>query len=62
MKQVMIVDSLSFMLVSGLLITSVDFQETTQHYIPADAMLCNHCCENQKSYMKFLRLTVLKND
>jgi hypothetical protein len=62
MKQVIVVVTLLFMLVYWLLIASVDFQETTQYYIPADGMLCNHCCVNQKSYMKFLRFTVLKSD
>jgi hypothetical protein len=31
--------------------TSVDFQWTTQHYIPEDRTLQNHCCENLKSYI-----------
>jgi hypothetical protein len=29
---------------------SVDFQQTTQHYIPKDRPLHNHCCEIFKSY------------
>jgi hypothetical protein len=31
---------------------SVDFQQTTQRYIPEDSTLHNHCCENLKSHMK----------
>jgi hypothetical protein len=31
--------------------TSVDFQQTTQHYIPEDSTLHNHHCENLKSYI-----------
>jgi hypothetical protein len=30
--------------------TSVDFQRTTQHYIPEDRTLHNHRWENLKSY------------
>jgi hypothetical protein len=30
--------------------TSVDFQQTTQLYIPEDSTLNNHRCENQKSW------------
>jgi hypothetical protein len=30
--------------------TSVDFQRTTQHYIPEARALHNHRCENLKSY------------
>jgi hypothetical protein len=33
--------------------TSVDFQGTTQCYIPEDGTLRNHCCENLKSYIYF---------
>jgi hypothetical protein len=29
--------------------TSVDFQQTTGHYVPKDRILFNHCCENLKS-------------
>jgi hypothetical protein len=29
--------------------TSVDFQRTTQRYIPGDETLHNHCCENLRS-------------
>jgi hypothetical protein len=29
-----------------------DFQRTTQHYIPEDRTLHNHCCENLKSYVE----------
>jgi hypothetical protein len=29
---------------------SVDFEWTTQRYIPEDRTLHNHCCENLKSY------------
>jgi hypothetical protein len=29
----------------------VDFQWTTQHYIPEDSTFHNHHCENLKSYM-----------
>jgi hypothetical protein len=32
--------------------TSVDFQQTTRHYIPEDSTLYNHRCENLKSYEK----------
>jgi hypothetical protein len=31
--------------------TSVDFQRTTQRYIPEDGTLHNHRCENLKSYI-----------
>jgi hypothetical protein len=30
--------------------TSVNFQRTTQRYIPEDRTLRNQCCENLKSY------------
>jgi hypothetical protein len=30
--------------------TSVDFERTTQYYIPYDINPDNHCCENLKSY------------
>jgi hypothetical protein len=32
--------------------TSVDFQQSTRHYIPEARMLYNHCCENLKSKSK----------
>jgi hypothetical protein len=32
--------------------TSVDFQRTTQCYIPEDSTLHNHRCENLKSYIR----------
>jgi hypothetical protein len=31
--------------------TSVDFQRTTQRYIPEDRTVHNHCCEKLKSYI-----------
>jgi hypothetical protein len=31
--------------------TSVDFQQTTPHYIPEDTIFHSHCCENLKSYI-----------
>jgi hypothetical protein len=34
--------------------TSVDSQRTTQHYIPEDGTLHNHCCENLKSFLSNL--------
>jgi hypothetical protein len=39
-----------FVLVSCLAFSSVDFQWTTQHYIPEERTLHNHRCENLKSY------------
>jgi hypothetical protein len=38
---------------------SVDFQWTTQHYIPEDSTVYNHCCENLESISKF-NLKVIK--
>jgi hypothetical protein len=32
---------------------SVDFQRTTQRYIPEDGIPHNHCCENRKPYIYF---------
>jgi hypothetical protein len=31
-------------------VVDIDFQWTTQCYIPEDRTLHNHCCENLKSY------------
>jgi hypothetical protein len=43
--------------------TSVDFQWTTQPYIPEDRTLHNHCYENLKSYIIkiFIYLSHLMN-
>jgi hypothetical protein len=37
--------------------TSVDFQQATWHYIPADRTLHNHCCENLISYNSLIPST-----
>jgi hypothetical protein len=36
--------------------TSVDFQRTTQRYIPKQSNLHNHRCENLRPYISFLLL------
>jgi hypothetical protein len=36
----------------------VDFQQTTQRYIPNDRILHNHHCENLKSYFIWFVLSV----
>jgi hypothetical protein len=41
--------------------TLVDFQQTTQCYIPEDRSLHNHCCENLKSYKFMLTSCYGKN-
>jgi hypothetical protein len=37
---------------------SVDFQQTTQRYIPEDRTLYNHLCENLKSYLELIKLQI----
>jgi hypothetical protein len=36
--------------------TSVEFQWTTQQYVPKDRTLRNHRCENIRSYMNWIYL------
>jgi hypothetical protein len=33
--------------------TLVDFQQTTQHYIPEDWTLHNHCCKNFRYWLQY---------
>jgi hypothetical protein len=40
--------------------TLIDFQQTTQNYIPENWILHDHCCENLKSYIKNKVQTTVK--